>query len=221
MFRPREFAGELSSWSCWASVIFLVLGSFGLVLVSYGQTHGLGLADLPSWLPSTTSHNCQSMTGTYDTLTPFYTRPKRKETLTFLINVNNFSKGYSRSPWLTRTLPMPPMSTSTAQVISYSESSNSWRADILNFLKVTRILFFKGLPYLQESLMKHGSTPTLHCKYSAGICQRLSNILKHLDIAKQFKTLNCPLFRTICYWPPVKECSRSSSRRSLSTTRWW
>ena len=122
------------------------------------------------------------------------------------------------------------------------------RDQTLNLLKVTRILFFKGLPCLQESLMKHGSTPTRHCKYSAGTCQRLSNInncqsfpnrLNHLNNCQRLpnslkhspmlvtytdiksKLLNCPLFRTICYWPPVKECSRSSSRRSLSTTRWW
>ena len=159
-----------------------------MVLVSFGQTQSLvsshlGLADLPSLLPSTHSHNCKSMTGNSNSLTPLYTRPKKGQlTLTFLIviNVNNFSKGYSRSLWLTRTLPMPPMSTSTAQVISDSESSNSWRANILNLLKTARILFYKGLPWLQESSMKHGNTPTPHCKYSAGTCQRLSNSQKHL-----------------------------------------
>ena len=118
--------------------------------------------------------------------------------------------------------------------------------------QVIRILFLKGLSWLQESLMKHGNTPTRHCKYSAGTCQRFSNSSKHLKNCQRLPTclnhlknyqklpnsmkhspmlvtytdikselLNCPLFRTICYWPPVKECSRSSSRRSLSTTRWW
>ena len=68
----------------------------------------------------------------------------------------------------------------------WSHILRALRANILDWLKVTRTLFFKGLPCLQESLMKHGNTPTRHCKYSAGICQRLSNSSEHLKNCQRF-----------------------------------
>ena len=114
LLSSRSWTWGALVWSWWAMVRHMVL-----VLLTFQLSCRQPLPTIVrAWLAP-------------DSLTPFYTRPKRKETLTFLINVNNFSKGYSRSLWLTRTLPMPPMSTSTAQVISYSESSNSWRVDIL------------------------------------------------------------------------------------------
>ena len=99
-FGLGELCSATRSWSCWPSI-----------LVAFNPFPQLSEHDWHLWQPDPI----------------LYSTKKGRVTLTFLIviNVNNFSKGYSRSLWLTRTLPMPPMSTSTAQVNSYSEGSNS------------------------------------------------------------------------------------------------
>ena len=99
-FGLGELCSDTWSWSCWPSI-----------LVAFNPFLQLSEYDWHLWQPD--PH--------------LYSTRKGRVTLTFLIviNANNFSKGYSRSLWLTRTLPMPPMSTSTAQVNSYSEGSNS------------------------------------------------------------------------------------------------
>ena len=113
----------------------------------------------------------------------------------FLIitNVDNFSKGYSRSLWLTRTLPMPPMSTSTAQVISYSEGSNSWTANILNLLEVTRTLFFQRPSMLAgkfDEARKHAhSSLQILSRHLPKVVKQFKTFKEMPKIAKQFETL--------------------------------
>ena len=127
-------------WTCGLSVSAARICRWALVLILLSFCHGPGLGEhwsdswfgeLSPWsswpsilvdvnpFPQLSEHDWQP-----DPL--LYSTKKGRVTLTFLIVINaDFSKGYSRLLWLTRTLPMPPMSTSTAQVISYSESSES------------------------------------------------------------------------------------------------
>ena len=133
---------------------------------------------------------------------------------------------------------MPPMSTSTAQVISYSESSNS-ESKYPKLAESDKNLVFQRPSMLAgkfDEARKHAhSSLQILSRHLPKVVKQFKTFKEMPKIAKQFETLvnarqisytdikskllNCSLFRTICYWPPVKECSRSSSRRSLSTTR--